>query len=85
VARPSAIVKELKKYDPSWHAKPRWLVLNKMDMVPGRARSARQGLRRRLRWKGPVFEVSALAREGLRPTGRIGLRTCGVAHHRCRR
>jgi hypothetical protein len=58
-------VAELKKYDPALHAKPRWLVLNKLDMVPAeRARGARQGLRARLRWKGPVFEISALAREG---------------------
>jgi GTP-binding protein len=34
VAQARAIVAELKKYDPALHAKPRWLVLNKLDMVP---------------------------------------------------
>jgi GTPase len=61
-----AIVAELKKYDPSLHAKPRWLVLNKLDMVPEEEREKRvKDVVRRLRWKGPVFQISALAREGL--------------------
>jgi GTP-binding protein len=56
----------LKKYDPKLHAKPRWLVLNKMDMVPAEERDAlAKDFVRRFRWKGPVFQVSALAREGL--------------------
>lgn len=63
-----AIVAELKKYDPRLHAKPRWLVLNKIDMVPADEREARvNDFVRRLRWKGPVFQISALAREGLTP------------------
>ncbi len=63
-----AIVAELKKYDPALHAKPRWLVLNKLDMVPKENRPALvKEFVRRLRWKGPVFEISALAREGLQP------------------
>jgi GTPase len=66
VAQARAIVAELKKYDPALHAKPRWLVLNKLDMVPEEERAARvKDFVRRLRWKGPVFEVSALARQGL--------------------
>ena len=63
-----AIVAELKKYDPALHAKPRWLVLNKIDMIPAEERDARvKDFVRRLRWKGPVFQISALAREGLQP------------------
>jgi GTP-binding protein len=63
-----AIVAELKKYDRKLHAKPRWLVLNKLDMVPAGEREARaKEFVRRLRWKGPVFQISALAREGLQP------------------
>lgn len=63
-----AIAAELKKYDPQLHAKPRWLVFNKIDMVPAEERKARMAeYVRRLRWKGPVFAVSALAREGLTP------------------
>jgi GTP-binding protein len=68
VAQARAIVAELKKYDPALHAKPRWLVLNKLDMVPAEERAARvKDFVRRLRWKGPVFEISALARAGLGP------------------
>ena len=65
VAQARAIAAELKKYDASLHAKPRWLVLNKLDMVAvdQRERRVREFVRR-LRWKGPVFEISALTREG---------------------
>jgi GTP-binding protein len=66
VAQVRAIVKELKAYDPGLHAKPRWIVLNKLDMVPAEEREARvKDFVRRLRWKGSVFAVSALARDGL--------------------
>jgi GTP-binding protein len=65
VAQARAIVAELKKYDPALHAKPRWLVLNKLDMVPVEEREARvKDFVKRFRWKGPVFQVSALTHEG---------------------
>jgi GTP-binding protein len=68
VAQIRAIVAELKKYDPGLHAKPRWLVLNKLDMVPAEERDKRmKDIVRRLRWKGPVFRISALTREGCEP------------------
>jgi GTPase len=68
VAQAKAIVAELKKYDPALHAKPRWLVFNKLDMVPEAEREARvKDYVKRLRWKGPVFAISALARDGLQP------------------
>jgi GTPase len=68
VQQARAIVGELKKYDPKLHAKPRWLVLNKLDMVPEDERDAKvKDFVKRLRWKGPVFAISALAREGLQP------------------
>ena len=68
VVQARAIVAELKKYDPALHAKPRWLVFNKLDMVPTEERETRiKDWVRRLRWKGPVFSISALAREGLQP------------------
>lgn len=34
VAEAQALVEELKKYDVNLYHKPRWLVLNKMDMIP---------------------------------------------------
>jgi GTPase len=65
VAQAKAIVGELKKYDQSLYDKPRWLVLNKLDMVPEDEREARvKDFVKRMRYKGPVFEISALTREG---------------------
>jgi GTP-binding protein len=65
VAQAKAIVAELKKYDPALHAKPRWLVLNKLDMVPAEEREQRvNDFVRRMRYKGPVYQISALTREG---------------------
>jgi len=65
VRQARAIAAELKKYDPGLHAKPRWLVLNKVDMLPPDEREPRvRDIVRRLRWKAPVFQISALTREG---------------------
>jgi GTP-binding protein len=65
VVQAKAIVNELKKYDAALHAKPRWLVLNKLDMVPTDERAALvKDFVKRLKFKGPVFEISALTREG---------------------
>jgi GTP-binding protein len=63
-----AIVAELKKYDSALHAKPRWLVLNKLDLIadPDERRKRVADFVRRLRWKGPVFSVSAINGEGCR-------------------
>ena len=68
VAQAKAIVNELKKYDVKLHAKPRWLVLNKLDMLDSAERVARvKDFVKRMRFKGPVFEISALTREGCTP------------------
>ena len=65
VAGAKAILNELKKYDPALFAKPRWLVLNKLDMVPKDERTALvKDFVKRLKFKGPVFEISALTHEG---------------------
>jgi GTP-binding protein len=66
VAQARAIVKELRKHDERLYRKPRWLVLNKIDMVDAGQRAQRVAdFVRRLRWKGPVFTISALTHEGL--------------------
>jgi GTP-binding protein len=68
VAQAKAIVGELKKYDKALYDKPRWLVLNKLDMVPAEEREARvKDFIKRFKYKGPVFEISALTREGCEP------------------
>lgn len=65
VEQAKAIVQELKKYDEELYSKPRWLVLNKLDMIPAEERAAKvKDFVKRFKWKGPVFEISALAREG---------------------
>ena len=65
VAQAKAIVAELKKYDEALYNKPRWLVLNKLDMVPMEEREKRvKDFVKRFKWKGPVFQISALTREG---------------------
>lgn len=65
VAQAKAIVGELKKYDQALYEKPRWIVLNKMDMVPAEEREKRvKDFIKRFKWKGPVFQISALTREG---------------------
>lgn len=64
VAGAKAIVGELKKYDEGLYKKPRWLVLNKLDMVPAHEREERvKDFVKRMRYKGPVFQISALTRE----------------------
>ncbi len=65
VAEARAIVAELKKYDDELYNKPRWLVLNKVDMVDGAERAAKvKDFVKRFKWKGPVFTISGLTREG---------------------
>jgi GTP-binding protein len=67
VADARAIVKELKRYDPALYEKPRWLVLNKLDLVPAEEREARvAAFVKSLRWKGPVFAVTAINGDGCR-------------------
>ena len=65
VTQAKAIVAELKKFDQALYDKPRWLVLNKVDMLADVDREKRiQDIVKRLKYKGPVFEISALTREG---------------------
>jgi GTPase len=60
-----AIVKELKKYDEKLADKPRWLVLNKLDLLDEETKKKRVAdIKKRLRHTGPVFAISALARTG---------------------
>jgi len=62
-----SIALELKKFDPALYRKPRWLVLNKIDMLPPEERkTVAAKLVRRLRWRGPSFCISALTGEGCR-------------------
>ena len=67
VADAHAIVEELRKYDPALHRKPRWLVLNKLDLLPENEREARaKAFVKEYRWKGPWFGISAIDGKGCR-------------------
>ncbi|HEY8539719.1 MAG TPA: GTPase ObgE [Steroidobacteraceae bacterium] len=60
-----AIVNELKKFSAELAQKERWLVLNKVDLLPPEEADKRcRDIVRRLRWKGPVYRISGLARIG---------------------
>ena len=62
-----AIVAELKKYSKDLAAKPRWLVINKRDLLPDdEAEQRARDIVRRLRYKGPVHLISAATGRGTR-------------------
>ena len=62
-----AIVKELQRYDEALFNKPRWLVLNKLDLIPEEERAARvAAFVKSYRWKGPVFAITAINGDGCR-------------------
>jgi len=60
-----AIAEELKKFDAGLHRKPRWLVFNKVDLVPDADARVRKILLA-LRWRGRWFQVSAISGTGCR-------------------
>jgi GTP-binding protein len=63
-----AIEHELRKYDPGMLEKPRWLVLNKADlMFEDEAKVRAEEVVRELGWTQPWYLVSALGREGTWP------------------
>ena len=63
-----AIENELRKYDPAMLEKPRWLVLNKADlMFEDEAQAAAEQVIKELGWTQPWYLVSALGREGTWP------------------
>ncbi len=63
----NAIAHELEKFSAELGGRERWLVINKIDMVPEDEREALcRDLVERLDWQGPVFEISALAKLGTR-------------------
>jgi GTP-binding protein len=62
-----AIVGELKKFSKDLAAKPRWLVINKMDLLPpDEAQAKAKAIVRSLRHKGPWFLISGATGAGTR-------------------
>lgn len=65
VADIQAVVHELEKFSPELAAKERWLVLNKIDKLAEPEREpVCKHITQSLGWTGPVFQISALARQG---------------------
>jgi GTPase len=60
-----AIVNELKKFDPELASRPRWLVLNKSDLLPREEAAKRaRAIVRSLRFRGPHFLISGATGRG---------------------
>jgi GTP-binding protein len=63
-----ALEAELAKFSPALAQRERWLVLNKVDLLPAADREPQvAALVERLGWQGPVFAISALSGEGAMP------------------
>lgn len=66
VAEIVAIANELARYSEALAERPRWLVLNKMDLIEARERErVLETIRRNLAWDGPAFAISAVVGDGL--------------------
>ncbi len=69
------IVAELKKFSPDLARRPRWLVLNKRDLLPGDEAEARaREIVRRLRYRGPRFLISGATGQGTRELAQAVMR-----------
>jgi GTP-binding protein len=67
-----AIVGELLKHDPELANKPRWLVLNKLDLIPAEDREKAikdflKAYKKATKYDGPVFPIAAISGEGTKP------------------
>ena len=60
-----AVESELGAYSEALKDRPRWLVLNKLDLLPPEERELRvAALVAALEWQGPVYGISALTADG---------------------
>lgn len=67
-----AIVQELEKYSPELVEKPRWLVLNKLDLIPEEEREQRikdflKAYKKASKYDGPHFPIAAISGDGTKP------------------
>jgi len=67
-----AIVGELLKHDPALADKPRWLVLNKLDLIPAENREKAikaflKAYKKATKYDGPAFPIAAISGEGTKP------------------
>jgi GTPase len=60
-----AVEGELGQYSEALKDRPRWLVLNKLDLLPPAQRKKKtESVVKKLKWKGPVYGISALTADG---------------------
>ena len=61
------ILNELKRYDDALYQKPRWLVLNKVDLISDAdCQALCDEVVQGLGWEGPVYLISAIAGQGVK-------------------
>ena len=57
-----AVIRELERFSPTLAARPRWLVLNKIDLLDeAEVAACRERVVAALGWEGPVYEISAVS------------------------
>ncbi len=57
-----SIVRELERFSQTLAARPRWLVLNKIDLIDEETLALRrEAILEALQWEGPVYEISAIS------------------------
>lgn len=65
VASANTIIQEIKKFSKDLAKKERWLVLNKIDLLPKTELETRtKDIIKRLKWRGKVFQISAIKKIG---------------------
>jgi len=70
-----ALERELAKFSAELAEKPRWLVINKIDLLDEETLALmKQDLLEKLDWNGPVFEISAATGEGTEALARAIMR-----------
>ncbi len=68
IAAAQKILLEMKRYDEALYLKPRWLVLNKLDLVDEAERDELvERITSGLGWDGPVYSISAIRQQGVEP------------------
>ncbi len=61
----AAIIEELTQFSPVLASRERWLVFNKVDLLPAdEVEQVCDDIVQRLDWQGPVFRISAVQRQG---------------------
>jgi len=78
-----AIIRELENFSEALARKERWLVLNKIDLLPSEeADAVCNAIVEKLGWKGPVHRISAVSGEGTKELSEALMRSINEANLR---